>query len=723
MSNKLWNRNSLVLLFVCFCLITSKAQMQSSRDFGDELNLNNAEVIELPSIPLSIKSSIKRVEGKMLKKQKYAHDFKVEYDILNNGEWNLNEYGENEWGIAFYSNGAKSLGVYFSDFTIPEGARVYVYNENMKRGPFTYSNVNVTGGLPVLPISGNKIYIKYILPYKSKISNNLKIGNIYHDYIGIGDLSKDGRFGLSQSCEININCEEGDDWQTLKHSVIRLEIGGVYCTGILVNNIEEDGKPYVLTANHCVSDSNQAARVIAVFNYESPTCKVVDGSVDHVMYGNNSIGASLFRAGKDTKDFTLLELTRKPPFAYQPYYAGWSSTENERDSVVCLHHPQGDVKKISIDNDSVFIGTYDSDFKNDGFWNVQRWDLGATEGGSSGSPLFDENKRVFGTLTGGIASCGNPIDDYYARLYTAWDEVLDSNLQLAYWLANSDANIREIDGFDPYKRIIESCDTISNIDDMNSMLAVEFNLPDTGNWVGLNSFRYNEYQERFTNYEYGKISGFYLNVCRTNSTLSSNINFIVRNSIDESDNSIVWEKAIPLNFFSDSTLFFIACDSLIPVRDTFYVGIELDHEGFHEGNRFGVFVDTKESSIETDVYIRDGEEWIASQDAGMHGEKLSMDIRPVICEGSKSSYIEEPDMNVGSPDIVYSRGRFYFKKKLSGEVKLEVVSLNGQLVKTDVIHVINQYAIFDISGLQNGLYIIKCSVGESIFKGKIIKIE
>lgn len=46
-----------------------------------------------------------------------------------------------------------------------------------------------------------------------------------------------------------------------------------------------------------------------------------------------------------------------------------------------------------------------------------------TEGGSSGSPLFNQNKLIVGTLSGGSSSCEKPDGiNTYGKLYYHWDQ-------------------------------------------------------------------------------------------------------------------------------------------------------------------------------------------------------------------------------------------------------------------------------------------------------------
>ncbi len=91
------------------------------------------------------------------------------------------------------------------------------------------------------------------------------------------------------------------------------------------------------------------------------------------------------------------------------------------EGTATIHHPQGDIKKISIDNDRPEISDFNEDYLSNGFIEIQRWEAGVTENGSSGGPLFNTDKKLIGMLTGGVATCANPVRDYFSRFDLSWD--------------------------------------------------------------------------------------------------------------------------------------------------------------------------------------------------------------------------------------------------------------------------------------------------------------
>jgi hypothetical protein len=138
------------------------------------------------------------------------------------------------------------------------------------------------------------------------------------------------------------------------------------------------------------------------------------------------------------------------PLTYSPYFAGWDNSGTNPTSTVSIHHPSGDIKKISFD-DAAAAPVTAMGSEAQGCWGVE-WDRNTTtEGGSSGSPLFDQSKRIIGQLWGGGASCSNlSAPDYYGRLSKSWNPSgSNSTNQLMFWLDPTSSNATLIDGYDP----------------------------------------------------------------------------------------------------------------------------------------------------------------------------------------------------------------------------------------------------------------------------------
>lgn len=147
---------------------------------------------------------------------------------------------------------------------------------------------------------------------------------------------------LSGSCNVDVVCSEGDSWRDEIPSVAAISTGGsVFCTGFMVNNLNQDFTPYFMTAYHCGIRSNNAASLVVYWNYETSACGGnTDGNLDVFQTG------SFFRAQYSPSDFTLVELDSNPDPAWGITFAGWDSSGANAASAVAIHHPSGDEKRI-----------------------------------------------------------------------------------------------------------------------------------------------------------------------------------------------------------------------------------------------------------------------------------------------------------------------------------------------------------------------------------------
>ena len=353
--------------------------------------------------------------------------------------------GSTLWRLRFYSPGAYSLNLVYENFLLPSGGELYLYNDDgsMQIGAFTDANNKVDGSFATQPLSGEAITLEYHEAADLAFPAQFRIKRVIHAYRNLFGVNALSEFNDSGSCNINVACTQGDDWTDEIRSVAMILTSGGWriCTGSLVNNTAEDGSQYFLTANHCLGGESSW---IFMFNYQSPSCSNINGPTTDTVQG------ATLRATNSTSDFALLELSEEIPEDYDVYYAGWNREDLAAASACCIHHPSGDIKKISFENQAVISDAYlGNSGQANSHWKVSDWDEGTTEGGSSGSPLYDPEHRVIGQLHGGYAACGNNLADWYGKFSLSWDNGSSASSRLRDWLDPLGTSALTLDGYNP----------------------------------------------------------------------------------------------------------------------------------------------------------------------------------------------------------------------------------------------------------------------------------
>ena len=366
---------------------------------------------------------------------RFGYDIPTKINLLNSGTWEILNNGDKIWRIKIVSENAFSINLIFDYYYLPPESELFVYSENyeMVLGAFTNANNKEYGGMATSPIAGDAIYLEYYEPNNVEFIGQLSISHIVHGYKDVF-FNSNRDYGDSGSCNNNVNCSEGDPWEDEIRSVamILTSNGSRLCTGSMVNNVNQDLTPYFLTANHCIYGNTDSW--IIMFNYESSGCTNQNGPT------NMTVQGTTLKSNGSGSDYALFELSENPPENYEIHYAGWSAVDVAPPQPVAIHHPSGDIKKISFDYDT---GISDGWSGNDGsHWRVADWEDGTTEPGSSGSPLFDSDHRIVGQLHGGEASCSYNVNDYYGKFSTSW------NSGLSTWLDPNNTGTLVLDGID-----------------------------------------------------------------------------------------------------------------------------------------------------------------------------------------------------------------------------------------------------------------------------------
>lgn len=390
------------------------------------------------------------------------------YGIVRDSIINIKESGikmETSHGtIWFYeikSLDAFSIRIMFQNYNLPKGASLYLYNKDKSNvvGAFTSLNNKEDGLFAIGDYFNNEVILEYFEPNSAEFEGKLVINKVSLAYKNIEMITAD---------RLGINCPSGDDWQDEKDAVCLMSfLDGTYaynCTGALINNVREDGTPYFLTANHCISTDRSASTLITYFNYEDSYCEANDALPKNCIYG-----ATLLANGSNS-DFSLLLLDEDPPEDYKPYFVGWDATGDVPQSGVCIHHPEGDMKCIATYsgelNDNIYLISWDDNSVSPkkSHWDVE-FDEGATESGSSGSPLFNENHLVVGQLHG-----GDDYDSYYGKFSYSWDNDSDKSAQLKAWLDSDNTGTLVLEGFSSVFKPVASFSAESNYACTNSTI-------------------------------------------------------------------------------------------------------------------------------------------------------------------------------------------------------------------------------------------------------------
>jgi hypothetical protein len=356
--------------------------------------------------------------------------------------------GKKIWLMTFKSDGAITLNFTFDQFYLPENTELYLYNadKSMVLGAFNHNNNSEDGVFATTLIPGDEVIIEV---NQDAAINNLPTLHLYritHGYRNAYEYALKS-FGNAGSCNVNVACPQAAGWEDQIRSVCMLVSGGDgFCSGALINNTNNDGTPYVLTANHCYSDPSSW---VFWFNWQSPTCTNPVSSPPY-----NSMSGATLKARYANSDFCLVQINNNIPSTYDVYFSGWNRTmdNNISGKVVGIHHPSGDIKKISWSNNGVSTTTYlNNSIPGDGtHWRVTSWSDGTTtEPGSSGSPIFDPTGHIIGQLHGGYAACGNTSSDWYGKLGVSWDGGGASSNRLKDWLDPTNSSVTILEGYDP----------------------------------------------------------------------------------------------------------------------------------------------------------------------------------------------------------------------------------------------------------------------------------
>ncbi len=379
------------------------------------------------------------------------------------GQWQTLPDGRYAWRLRIDAPGARSIDLELSRMFLPQGAQLWLSDlkGSVVRGPWTEADNTRDGRFWTPMVPGDSALLELVVAPAQRDAVELVLGAVTWAYRDI--FSPDAGADVaskSGSCNVDTICPAGDPYRSQIRAVARYSIvsstGMGFCTGSLINNTQQNNRRLFVTAGHCLLDNGQPGSIVAYWRYENPTCRPPGSGASgtSIPTAGNSIvqtgGGTLLATDLPT-DFTLVELNTIIPNGVDPFWLGWDRRDLAPASAAVVHHPAGHEKRISLEPDPLLVNAAPINFGDyvvppGNSLTVTDWNLGTTEGGSSGSALLNPDNRAVGFLSGGSALCGNDLEDQFARLFKSWDGAGSSTSRLRDHLDPTGTQMQTLDG-------------------------------------------------------------------------------------------------------------------------------------------------------------------------------------------------------------------------------------------------------------------------------------
>jgi hypothetical protein len=319
------------------------------------------------------------------------------------------------WSGSVEAPGAAALRIHFSNFFLPRNATLTLAGAGPETFSYTDQGPDASGDFWSHTLRGDRVafQVEYRGNDLGRVLQALRFAVAEVGPISARLPVADPQAG-DQLCPYNEPCVLNASCVTLPTAVATAQkavamilfVSGPYqyvCSGGLIADGDPNSAiPYFMTANHCLSSSKEAQTVEAYFDYKSACGTCDDGISDEP----RTLGSSVVSSNRSS-DYTLLRLSQAAPAGTA--FLTWNNTPVSGANNTPLYrisHPAGAPQAYSaqvVDTSRVTCQSWPR-----GGWIYSSDTVGATEGGSSGSPVVNANGQFVGQLSG---ACGYNVND------------------------------------------------------------------------------------------------------------------------------------------------------------------------------------------------------------------------------------------------------------------------------------------------------------------------
>ncbi len=210
-------------------------------------------------------------------------------------------------------------------------------DEPLVLGPMTLELVSPAGSLWLPPVPGPEVVIEVHVPRSALLEGAAvrfvvsRVDELFD--IGSPDLLQEfgphdprgERRGDWEACRIDATCVAPATFgvvANVREAVALLLFaqgaGQSFCSGALLADVWQSGTPYLLTANHCFDDQEEASSLTSYFDYRSDACNAEPPDY----WTRPQVSGSTLLATGSTGDFTLVQLTSNPSGVV--HFLGWT---------------------------------------------------------------------------------------------------------------------------------------------------------------------------------------------------------------------------------------------------------------------------------------------------------------------------------------------------------------------------------------------------------------